>query len=335
MDSLKKIKFSLITLAILIGGGTFGYSTIEHWNFFESLYMTIITLATVGYSEVHKLSDAGKVFTMGLIVFGVGTLAYTISSLIQFMVEGQFYQLLGRKKVQKKINRLQEHYIICGYGRIGRRISREFAANPIPFVVVENNPKHCQRLEQDGYLYIEGDATRDEVLEQAGIHKAKGLVTSVTSDSANVFIILTARGINPKLYILARASEEGAEVKLKRAGANKVVSPYTIGATRMAQAILRPSVVDFIDIVVGRNDSLELQMEEIPVVAESELVGKTLLQSELRKKLRLIIVGIKHNKEMIFNPDANTVIEAGHILIALGEYPDIKKLEIIAANQHL
>ncbi len=297
--------------------------------------MTVITLATVGYSEVHTLSDAGKTFTIALIVFGVGTLAYTIGSLIQFMVEGQFYQLLGRKKVQKKIGRLQGHYIICGYGRIGRRISHEFAAKPIPFVVVENNPTHCQQLEQDGYLYIEGDATRDEILEQAGIQKAKGLVTSVTSDSANVFIILTARGINPKLYIMARASEEGAEIKLKRAGANKVVSPYTIGAARMAQAILRPSVVDFIDIVVGRNDSIELQMEEIPVVAASRLVGKTLQQSEIRKQLKLIIVGIKHNKEMIFNPDANTVIEAGQVLIALGEYPDIKKLEIIAANQPL
>jgi len=335
MDSLKKIKFSLITLVILIGGGTIGYATIEDWGFFESLYMTVITLATVGYREVHTLSQAGKIFTMCLIVFGVGTLAYTISSMIQFMVEGQFRQFLGRKKVQKKISRLRGHYIICGYGRIGRRISREFSSKPIPFVVVENNPKHCQRLEEDGFLYIEGDATRDEVLEEAGIHHAKGLITSVTSDSANVFIILTARGINPKLYILARASEEGAEVKLRRAGANKVVSPYTIGATRMAQAILRPSVVDFIDIVVGRNDSLELQMEEIPVVAESELVGKTLLQSELRKKLKLIIVGIKHDKEMIFNPDANTVIEAGDILIALGEYPDIQKLEMIAANQHL
>jgi len=335
MDSLKKIKFSLITLIVLIGGGTIGYATIEDWGFFESLYMTVITLATVGYREVHTLSQAGKIFTICLIVFGVGTLAYTISSMIQFMVEGQFRQFLGRKKVQKKINRLTGHYIICGYGRIGQRIAREFAAKPIPFVVVENHPDRYQRLEDDEFLYIEGDATRDEVLEQAGIHKAKGLITSVTSDSANVFIILTARGINPKLYILARASEEGAEVKLRRAGANKVVSPYTIGASRMAQAILRPSVVDFIDIVVGRNDSLELQMEEIPVVAESELVGKTLRQSELRKKLKLIIVGIKHNKQMIFNPDADTIIEAGQILIALGEHPDIQKLELIAANQHL
>ncbi|MDX2481277.1 MAG: potassium channel protein [Desulfuromusa sp.] len=334
MDPLKKVKTSLTTLAVLIGGGTLGYALIEDWGAFEALYMTIITLATVGYSEVHTLSHNGQIFTIFLIIFGVGTIAYTIGSMIQFMVEGQLYQLLGRKKVQKQISRLQGHYIICGYGRIGRLISREFAAKPLPFIVVENDPAQCQQLAENGHLFIEGDATQDEVLERAGIHQAKGLVTAVTSDAANVFIILTARGINPKLFIMARASEEGAEVKLMRAGANKVVSPYTIGASRMAQAILRPSVVDFIDIVTGQKN-IELQIEEIPVVPESHLVGKALSQSGLRKKLKLIIIGIKHDKQMIFNPDANTIIEAGHILIALGELHDIKKLELIAANRHL
>ena len=334
MDPLKKIKYSLATLATLIGGGTFGYSTIEDWGLFESLYMTIITLATVGYSEVHNLSHQGQIFTIFLIVFGVGTIAYTIGLMIQFMVEGQLQQIMGRKKVQKQISRLRGHYIICGYGRIGRLISREFASKPIPFIVVENDPKRCQRMLENGHLFIEGDATQDEVLEQAGIHQAKGLITVVTSDAANVFIILTARGINPKLFIMARASEEGAEVKLMRAGANKVISPYTIGASRMAQAILRPSVVDFIDIAIGQ-DSVELQMEEIPVVPESKLVGKDLIQSGIRKELGLIIIGIKHADKMIFNPAANTIIEAGYILIAMGEYQDIQKLELIAANKHL
>jgi len=334
MDSLKKVKYSLTTLVILISGGTLGYVAIEGWDLFEALYMTIITLATVGYSEVHSLSHNGQIFTILLIVFGVGTIAYTIGSMIQFMVEGQLYQLLGRKKVQKQISRLHGHYIICGYGRIGRSISREFASKPLSLIVVENDPVRCQCLEEDGYLFIEGDATQDEVLERAGIHQAKGLVTAVTSDAANVFIILTARGINPNLFIMARASDEGAEIKLKRAGANKVVSPYTIGAARMAQAILRPSVVDFIDIAIGEKN-VELQMEEIPVAAGSHLVGQPLSQSGIRKELKLIIIGIKHNKQMIFKPEANTIIEAGHILIALGELPDIKKLELIAANTHL
>ena len=330
MDPLRKIKFSLLSLFILIGGGTFGYATIEGWNLFESLYMTIITLTTVGYNEVHHLSHQGQIFTIFLIIFGVGTIAYTIGLMIQFMVEGQLQQFMGRKKVRKQISNLRGHYVICGYGRIGRLISREFASKPIPFIVVENDPKRCQRLVEDEYLFIEGDATQDEILEQARIHQAKGLITAVTSDAANVFIILTARGINPDLFIMARASEEGAEVKLIRAGANKVVSPYTIGATRMAQAILRPSVVDFIDIATGRKN-IALQMEEITVAPESRLVGKDLIQSGIRKELGLIIVGIKHDGQMIFNPAANTVIEAGNTLIALGEYPEIQKLEIIAA----
>ena len=334
MDPLKKVKYSLTTLAILVGGGILGYTVIEDWSIFEALYMTIITLATVGYNEVHTLSHAGKIFTIFLIVFGVGTIAYTIGSMIQFMVEGQLYQLLGRKKLQKQIKRLQGHYIICGYGRIGRLISREFASKPLSFIVVENNRKRCQLLEEDGYLFIEGDATQDEVLEQAGIHQAKGLITAVTSDSANVFIILTARGINSTLFILARASEDGAEVKLMRAGANKVVSPYTIGASRMAQAILRPSVVDFIEIAIGR-ENIELQMEEIPVTPKSTLVGKNLLNAEIRKELGLIIIGIKQTEHMIFNPAANTIIEAGHILIVLGKYPGIKKLENLAMGKSL
>ena len=334
MDPLKKVRFSLTTLAVLIGGGTLGYSIIEGWGAFEALYMTIITLATVGYNEVHTLSHQGQIFTIFLIVFGVGTIAYTIGSMIQFMVEGQLYQLLGRKKVQKQISRLQGHYIICGYGRIGRLISRELAAKPLPFIVVENNPDQCQQLEEDGHLYIAGDATQDEVLELAGIQQAKGLITAVASDSANVFITLTARGIKADLFIMARSSEDGAEVKLIRAGANKVISPYTIGASRMAQAILRPAVVDFINIATGP-ENIELQMEEIPVAPESTLVGKNLSQSGIRKNLKLIIIGIKHDERMIFNPEAQTIIEAGHILIALGEYPDIQKLEIIAANKHL
>ncbi len=323
MGSLKKLRFSLVTLVILMGGGTWGYVLIEGWTPFEALYMTTITLATVGYSEVHNLSYRGQIFTILLILFGVGTIAYTVSSMIQFMVEGQLHQVLGKKKLQKKINRLHDHYIICGYGRIGRMISREFAARPLPFIVVENDPDRIPRLIEDKHLFIQGDATRDEVLKKAGISSAKGLITAVTMDAENVFIVLTARGINPDLFILARASEEGAEVKLMRAGASKVISPYTIGANRMAQAILRPSVVDFIDIATGHTN-IELQMEEIPVSPESSLAGKDLHQSGIRKELGLIIVGIKRGEQMIFNPEADTIIEAGHTLIALGEYPEIK-----------
>jgi voltage-gated potassium channel len=331
MEPVRKSVLSLISLSILIGGGSLGYILIEGWAPFDALYMTIITIATVGYREVHDLSQAGKVFTLLLIIFGAGTIAYAIGSMFQFMVEGQLRTLLGRKKLEKKIKSLKGHYIICGYGRIGRMIIREFAAKPLPFIVVEQNPDRCRRLSDEGLLFVEGDATNDLVLEQAGIHDANGLITAVTTDSANVFITLTARGINPDLFILARASEDGADLKLLRAGANKVVSPYIIGANRMAQAVLRPSVVDFIDIATG-TESLELQLEEIQVAIDSFLAGKTLINSSIRKDLGIIIVGIKKGEHMIFNPAPSTEIEPGDILITLGEPPSIKNLEAIAGQ---
>ncbi len=334
MEPLKKIYFAVTILIVMIGGGTVGYSLIEGWSLFESLYMTTITLATVGYSEVHTLSHQGQIFTIFLIIFGVGSIAYTLTSSLQFVVEGQLRQIMGRKKLQSKIKKLENHYIICGYGRIGRQICKQFASKPLPFIVIDNSVASVQRLEEDGFLYINADATEDETLIQAGIERAKGLITAVSTDSANVYIVLSARGINPDLFIMARASEDGTEKKLLSAGANKVVSPYSMGAYRMAQAVLRPSVVDFIDIATGHNN-IELQLDEIPVAKTSSLVGKPLLDSGIRKDLGLIIVGIKNGNAMSFNPSAQTIIQAGDTLIALGEQPEIRKLEQIAANKCL
>jgi voltage-gated potassium channel len=332
MDPVRKFRLSLLTLITVILGGTIGYTLVEGWSLFESLYMTVITVATVGFKEVHELSDRGKVFTILLIIFGASSLAYTLGSLFQFMVEGQLRTILGRKKLEKKINALKGHYIVCGYGRIGQLICREFAAKPVPFIVVEQDSQLCAKLDESGRLYVQGDATHDEILLSAGIRQAKGLITAVTSDSANVYITLTARGLNPDMFILARASEEGSEIKLKRAGANKVVSPYTIGATRMAHAMLRPSVVDFIEIATG-DQELELQLEEIRVAPDSRLAGTTLLSSDIRKKHGIIIVGIrKDGAKILFNPGSSTLIAAGDTLITLGERPAIKDLERIASG---
>lgn len=332
MDPVRKFSLALLTLITVVCGGTIGYSLLEDWSLFESLYMTVITVATVGFKETHDLSHEGKVFTILLIVFSAGTLAYTLGTLVQFMVEGQLRSIMGRKKLEKKISALSNHYIVCGYGRIGRLICREFAAKPAPFIVVEQDQELCQQLDDAGILYMHGDATRDEVLQQAGIRQAKGLITAVTSDSANVYITLTARGLNPDLYILARASEEGAEIKLKRAGANKVVSPYTIGASRMAHAMLRPTVVDFIEIATGNHD-LELQMEEIRIAPDSQLAGTTLLTSDIRKNHGIIIVGIcKPGLKIMFNPGSATLIEAGDTLVTLGERTAIKDLELVASG---
>ena len=333
MDPLRHLKFSVATLIIIIGCGTFGYFLIEGWTLFDSLYMTVITLATVGFREVHDLSDQGKVFTIILIISGTGIIAYVLGSLIQFMVEGQLLKLLGRKKLQTQVSKLNNHYIVCGFGRIGHLVCREFSAKPIPFVIVEKDPHMIERIEREGFWYVEGDATDDDTLLEAGIKRAKGLVTAVTSDTDNVYITLTARGLNPSLFILSRAGEEGSEKKLLRAGASKVISPYTIGAYRMAQAVLRPSVVDFIEIATGR-ESVELQLEEIQVAERSELVGKNLVNAGIRQSMGIIIVGINQpDGHMIFNPSPATAIVSGAILITLGERPAINQLEKIAFGQ--
>ncbi|MFZ3207229.1 MAG: NAD-binding protein [Geobacteraceae bacterium] len=327
MEPIRHLKISIFVLAMLVSLGVAGYMGIEGWRFIDALYMTIITLGTVGFREVHDLSDSGRVFTMLLIVFGVSVLGYIVGSLAQIMFEGQFQRIIGRKKVEKKIEALRDHYIICGYGRMGAFICKEFAAKPIPFVLVEKNTEVIEKLKEEGYLFMIGDATDDETLLRAGIKKAKGLVSVVTSDTENVYITLTARGLNPDLFILARSGEEGSEIKLQRAGANKVVSPYLIGGSRMAQAILRPNVVDFIEIATGR-EHLELQMEEIAIPPESGFVGENLASSGFRKETGVIIIGIKKaTGKMVFNPSSHTKIEAHDTLIVLGEPEAIQKLE--------
>jgi len=327
MDPVRHLKISIFVLLMLVSVGTSGFMAIERWSFLDALYMTVITLGTVGFKEIHDLSDTGKIFTMLLIVVGVSVIGYIVGSLAQIMFEGQIQRIVGRKRVEKMIDALKDHYIICGFGRIGSLICKEFKANDLQFVIVEKSSDTVEKLDEEGYLHMRGDATLDETLLKAGIKRAKGLISVVTSDTENVYITLTARGLNPDLYILARSGEEGSDIKLKRAGANKVVSPYSIGGSRMAQSILRPNVVDFIEIATG-SEHMDLQMEEISIPDHSAFVGETLVSSGFRKEIGVIIVGIKksHGK-MVFNPHSQSKIEGGDTLIVLGEPQSIAKLE--------
>jgi voltage-gated potassium channel len=327
MDPIRHLKISITILFLLVSGGTAGYVALEGWPLLDALYMTVITLGTVGFKEVHDLSATGKIFTICLIVVGVSVLGYIVGSLAQIMFEGQIQRIIGRKKVERKIDALTDHYIICGFGRIGALICREFAAKPLPFLVIEKHPEVHEKLHHEEYLHIRGDATEDETLLRAGIKRGTGLISVVTSDTENVYITLTARGLNPDLFILARSGEEGSELKLKRAGANKVVSPYLIGGSRMAQAILRPNVVDFIEIATGR-EHLDLQMEEIQIPDHSGFISETLVSSGFRKETGVIIVGIKKSTgKMVFNPHSHTKLEAHDTLIVLGEPDAITTLE--------
>lgn len=313
-----------ILFGILICGSV-GYHLIEGWGFFDGLYMVIITLSTVGYQEVKPLSQTGRVFTMVLILSGLGFMFYAVGILAQVVVEGQLQNILGRRRLQKKIEKLAGHYIICGFGRIGEVIARELSRNRIPIVVIDSRPQHTQLLDKLGYPYIIGNAIQEEILLAAGLTRAQGLIATVTSDADNVYIVLTARSLNPDLKIVARAGEAGSEQKLRRAGANIVISPYELGGQRMAQTIIRPTVVDFMDVALG--EGIELSLEEIMVSARSKLVGVSLKDSGIRQQLDLIVVAIKREDgTMLFNPQPEASILAGDTLIALGSKVNLDRL---------
>ncbi|HEX3036965.1 MAG TPA: potassium channel protein [Thermodesulfobacteriota bacterium] len=321
------IAATLLVFAVVFG--TLGYMLVEGWNFLESFYMTIITLTTAGYREVHPLSDEGMVFTIILLVGGVGIILYTLTTGAGIIIEGQLKGVFWRKRLENKINELKGHYIVCGYGRMGRIISKELKGRGISFVVVE---KHSGALQpgMEDILIFEGDATKDEVLTKVGIQRAKGLVTVLPTDAENLFVVLSARGLNPNLVIVARAVEEAAEGKILRAGANRVISPYYTGGLRMAQTILKPAVTDFIEFAT-KSGNLELQMEEIIVRDGSKFVGLTLYESGIGKDLGIIIVAIKKpDGSMQFNPTSRSVIQAGDTLIALGEIHKLNTLELLA-----
>src|SRR5210317_421167 len=325
---MKKILTSIVILLLILIYGTSGYMFIEDTSLTDALYMTVISITTVGFSEVMPLSPAGKYFTMFLIFGGVGLFLFIVSLITQAMVEGGLQTYLGRRHMEKKLAVLKDHYIVCGFGRIGKVISKILHENRRTFVIIENNPDEIAAIEELGYLVLRGDSTSDDILKKSNINDAKALIAVTSSDADNVYVILSARVLKPDIYILARSSgKKGAETKLLRAGANKVFSPYEIGARRMAQAIVRPTVIDFIDLTV-HDGELGLRLEELQVSDKATFANKTLMQSGIRSEHDLIVVAIKREKgEMLFNPNPNTEILPGDILVVLGEHTNIQGLE--------
>jgi len=321
----------MISLLVIFFGGVYAYMEVEGWSYLESFYMVLIALSTVGFEEVRPLSDNGMILTSVLIILGVGNFAFLIGSFTQILVEGRIQTVWGRHRVQKAIDKLNNHTIVCGYGRIGSIAVREIEREGLPVVAIEMADELVSKMEEDEVLFLSGDATDDDILTRAGIMRAKNLITALSSEAANVYVSLTARQMNPNLNIVARANEEAHIHRLERAGANRVMLPHTIGGIRMAQSVVRPTVTSFLELAVA-GDGMELSMEELVISERSELCGKNLIESKIRQRFNVIIITLKRaDGTMLFNPAAQTVLSAGDTIIAVGDRENLSSLWEVTA----
>jgi len=334
-DWISRVRGPWLAVALLLAvlvGGTFGYAVLEGWSLWDGFYMTATTITTVGFKEVHPLSRAGEVFTVGVIVAGVGTAFYTFTLLASLVVEGGLHQRLERRRRQRMLEQLRDHFIVCGYGRIGATIVEELRRQHVPYVVIEREPERVHEVIEQHGLAVLADASSEEVLKRVGIDRARGLIAAVGTDAENVYAVLTARDLRRDLYIVGRAETEDAERKLLRAGANRVVRPYRIGARELAQTALRPAVVDFFELAT-RSGNLELAIEQVTIADHSGLVGQTIMEANVRQRFGLIVVGIQRRAgRMEFNPPADAVMQAGDQLVVLGRTDGLRKLEAAAAQ---
>ncbi len=329
LTPFKRLRLALISLLALVALGTLGYRLIEGWDILDSLYMTIITLATVGYKEVHNLTPAGKAFTIILIIFGVSIVFWAVASLFETIVSEQLWHTLLRRRMESKISGFRDHFIICGFGRMGQEISRVFRSSNVPYAVIEINPEQLPKLVEGGIPFIEGNASDDKVLTAAGIKQARGLVTVAATDEENVFITLTARGLNPDLFIVARSIREENEDKLKRAGANRVMSPYITGGRRMAFAALRPHVLEFLDATIHA-DHVVFELDDIDIIEKSPFSGKKIRESKIRETSGATILAVRaKDGSLNYNPNPDTILNVGDTLIMVGT-----PSELVTANKY-
>lgn len=313
--------------------GTTGYVVIEGWPVMDALFMTVTSITTVGYREVHELSPAGQIFTMILLLGGVGTVFYVLTLMVAGVVEGGLFVRWERRRRARMLDSLRDHFIVCGYGRMGRLIVEEFRRQGVPLVVVDRDPELVHQIIEGGGLAVAADASTEEVLLRVGIHQARGLVTAVSTDAENVYIVLSARLLRPDLYIIGRAETEDAVRKLKRAGADRVISPYQIGAQQMALTALRPAVVDFVQLATSTTSSehLDLAIEQVKIGTGASFAGKSIVDANLRQRFGVVIVGIqRRDGKMDFNPAPDALMQAGDQLIVMGRSDGLKQLESMA-----
>jgi voltage-gated potassium channel len=315
----------LLLLTILIG--TVGFQVVEGYPAFDAFYMTLMTITTVGYAELHPLSRAGRIFNSFLILFGVSAMFFSVGAITQTIIELELGDHFGKRRTKRMIDKMENHFIVCGFGRVGRSAAYELQRAGVPFLVLDRSDERVDRAMQSNMLACLADATRDETLRNAGVTRARGLIAALASDADNLFVILSAKTLNPRMTVVTRAAEEESEKKLQRAGADTVFAPYSILGHRLAQALLRPHVSQFLEFAT-KNIGLDVGIEQVRVSPQSEFVGKTLRDMQIRRDLGVIVLAIrKSDGQMIFNPPAEMEICADDFLIAMGEQPNLQKLE--------
>jgi voltage-gated potassium channel len=325
---VKRFLYILAAIGATLTIGTVGFSLIGGYPVFDAFYLTLTTMTTVGYGD--NFSHAGRIFNAFLIVVGVSTIFVAIGAMTQTIIEFELGDALGKRRNKRMIDKLKDHYIICGFGRVGRGAAAELQHAGESFVVVDIEPGRVERAMMSGMLAVAADSTRDETLHQVGIERARGLVAALATDADNLFVLLSAKGLNPKIYVAVRAAEEGAEEKMRRAGADAVFAPYAITGHRLAQSLLRPHVVQFLDFTT-KDIAMDISLEQVRVSAGSEVASKTIREMQLRRNRGVIVMAIRRRDgNMLFNPPADTAVEAGDYLIVMGKQEDLLALEELA-----
>lgn len=312
-------------LAAVILAGTVGYAEFEHWSWFDAFYMTITTITTIGGGEAAPLNVAGKWWTVGVVAIGFGVLTYTLLRLFSYTLEGKLGSLVGQRRMRRRVEEMTEHYILCGFGRVGGEIARTFTDEGVDFVIIDINPESLERAAAAGYKTISGDAADAATLRAAGVDRARGLVAAVDSDEINIYVTLSARVLNPNLFIVARANRDGAESKLRLAGATRIISPYKIGGRRIAGLAMRPTAVEFVDTVLFAQNS-QLILEDFAVAESSPWIGRP-LEALAPDAAEVIVLALKRGGSMLFRPAPDTPLRASDEIVAAGSPAGIRTLD--------